>query len=348
MSRVAAQTPVVCVSSGLSLREPMRARLEEVAQLLRGRGLELTVACEQAGPYVLYACIYGGQPSAGDAWGPIVRCHVAAALADVVVGPLAQRWLTRRLLREARCRHVQLPPAARPRAVNLARQLVEGPGSDRSGPSGETSPAAPGPADRPGPGPGPSPRPDGGVELAALLAASGARAGLTAHLARWQARIGRCLLEHLTTGVLCVEGLVRFRLQEFVRALDRAARAAVAQLAAEREEQRAYAPWRGLWMGSPPRLYEVHVVRDEQGHYRLLDRWGDSPGGRWGEPSAAAMAELLVGQLLRLAPRRIVLHLHTEDPAQAAVRDAFPGRVHTCRGCPRCLRARQGTPRQPG
>ena len=344
-------TPVLCVSSSPALREAVACRLEEVAGLLKARGLQLHVESVQAGSYVLYACLYGGQPPAPDAWGSIVRCHVAVALAEVAVGPLAQRWLSRRVACEARRRRLLLPPAARPKAVHLARQLVEGPPGNGSTPSSQPIPAH-------------AAAYPGAAELTALLAATAVRPGLTTHLARWQARIGRCLLEMLggqepsrngegagdhRLAVLPLEGFVRFRVKEFVRAIDRAARSAVAELLAERDDQRMYAPWRSLWLGPAPRLYEVHVVRDDQGTYRLLDRWGDPAGARTGEPAVSAATEdLLVSQLMRLGPRRIVVHLEPDDPGQAAVRGAFSGRVHACRGCPRCARARQGTPRRPG
>lgn len=325
---------------------------------------------------------------------------MAVALAEVAVGPLAQRWLTRRVMREARRHHLFLSPVTRPKAIQLARQLVEGPAGDRGSfsapvpavaapaaaaagaaavgrPAGQPAGQAPAPGGPAGSAGGPgtaghvSAVPSGGhpaaaaaAELTALLAATATRPGLTTNLARWQARISRCLLEALggqewprhgegegdgRPGVLSLEGVLRFRLKEFGRAIERAAAAAVAELLAERDEQRMFAPWRSLWLGPPPRLYEVHVLRDDQGTYRLLDRWGDPAGSRTGEPASVAPTEdVLVSQLMRLGPRRIVVHLEPEDPGQVAVRGAFPGRVHTCRGCPRCARARQGTPRRPG
>ena len=345
-------TPVLCVSTGLALREAVACRLEEVSRSMEARGLRLQVECAQAGAYVLYACLYGGQPPAADAWGSIVRCHVAVALAGVAVGPLAQRWLTRRVVHEARRHRLFLPPAARPKAVHLARQLVEGPPGERATPSNQ-----------PLPGHG-AVHPGTAAELTALLASTAARPGLTGNLARWEARISRCLLEALggpepsrsgeaqeegRPAPLSLEGVVRFRIKEFVRAIDRAAACAVAELLAERDEQRMFAPWRSLWLGPPPRLYEVHICRDGQGTYRLLDRWGEPAGCRTGDPAAAAATEdVLVSQLMRLGPRRIVVHLEPDDPGQAAVRGAFPGRVHACRGCPRCARARQKTPQRPG
>ena len=118
----------------------------------------------------------------------------------------------------------------------------------------------------------------------------------------------------------------------------------VQELVAEREEHRAALPWRSLWMGPPPRAYEVHLFRSADGGYQLLDRWGEPAGRRWLGDAAREVAseETVVAHLVRLGPRRIVLHLPDETPVKAAVRAAFPGRVHACHGCPRCLLARTG------
>ncbi|HEY8485822.1 MAG TPA: sporulation protein YtxC [Limnochordales bacterium] len=343
------ETTLAWVSTGLLLREAVLGRLQQAAALLAPRGVELEVQASQVGRWAVFACRYGGQAGGREAWVPIVRCHVAMALAEVAVGPLAERWLSRRLLQHARRRRLALPPSSLPKALQLARRLVEGPAPDPNGRSAQ--PAGPAPV---AVGEAAPPWPDG-VDGSGLAGSPGLRGGLTGNLLRWQSRISRCLLEVLGAGppaepsgvwVVPLEGVVRFRVKEFGQAIDRAAASAVAELAAERQEQRWANPWRSLWLGPAPRVYEVHVLRDPAGSYQVLDRWGDPVAARAGEPAAAiAGEEGLVGLLLRLGPKRIVAHLDGDDPGQQALRSAFPGRVHTCRGCPRCLRTRQGSPR---
>ncbi|MEW6045785.1 MAG: sporulation protein YtxC, partial [Bacillota bacterium] len=163
---------------------------------------------------------------------------------------------------------------------------------------------------------------------------------LTTNLLRWKARLSRQFVEALAArpqGTV-IESVVWFHSPSYMGALKRAAAAAVSELVAEREEQRSTSPWRGLWMGPPPRIYEVHLFRAPSGAYHLLDRWGMPAGRRWlGEGlGEAGSEEVAVGHLVRLSPRRIIVHLADEAPIQAGLRAAFPGRVYTCRGCPRC------------
>lgn len=350
-------SPAIWCGTSTRHRDEAERRLQEMAENLRQVGLDVRVATAECGPFVLFSCRLGGQSPGANAWTSILRCQLASALADVAVGPVTQHWLVSRLMREARRRDLFLPPAVRSRAVNLARQLVEPPpaesGSLPAPADGLRTPVpaagAPGPTLLAGPAAG-----SGGS--APLVPVAPGRPLRPTNLLRWHARLSRCLLEAMPTvpepgdpwpGTLMLEGTIRFRMQEYLIALNRAVAHAVAELAAERDEQRLFAPWRNLWLGPPPRIYEVHVFREAEGGYRLADRWGMPPGGRWGgEVAATAPSEgALVGQLLRLSPRRIVLHVPDDDPAQPAVRGAFTGRVHSCRGCPRCARSRPGLPR---
>ncbi len=338
-------------------RDPAERRLQEMAEALRQLGLQVRVQSVECGGFVLFACAAAGHNPGPGAWASILRCQLASALADVALGPITQHWLVSRLVREARRHDLFLPPAARPRAANLARQLVEPPHADagylpaldgdpRTSVQGPRAPGGSGSAGAPG----------GTGEMPPAGPVAGGRPARPANLLRWHGRLSRCLLEtmpalpdpaapHLRT--LMLEGTIRFRVQEYVAALKRAVARAVAELGAERDEQRLFVPWRNLWLGPPPRIYEVHVFGEAGRGYRLADRWGMPAGARWaGEGLAAAASEgALVGQLLRLAPRRIVLHVGEDDPAQAAVRGAFTGRVYSCRGCPRCGRSGPGPPR---
>lgn len=335
-------------------REPTERRLQEMAEALRQVGLQVRVQGVDCGRFALFACGAAGHNTGAGAWVSILRCQLASALADVALGPITHHWLVSRLMREARRHDLFLPPAARPRAANLARQLVEPPqggggclptlpSDSRTSAQGQRAPAADDGAGAPG----------GSGHIVAVASAGGGRPPRPANLLRWHGRLTRSLLEALPAlpdpgdahpRTLMLEGTIRFRVQEYVAALKRAVARAVAELGSERDEQRLFAPWRNLWLGPPPRIYEVHVFGETGGGYRLADRWGMPAGGRWaGDALAVAASEgALVGQLLRLAPRRIVLHVAEDDPAQAAVRSAFTGRVYSCRGCPRCRRSGPG------
>jgi len=289
-----------------------------------GRGFRLEVAQELAGDYVFFVC-RGGPESVASAWTPILRSQLASAVSELIVGPMATRWLIRWLTVEARARRYSLGIGVRERALQMARQLVEAPPVEATV-SVSAQPARASVAAGLGPG------------------ASGTSTA-TGNLGRWQAYLSRCLVEALSSQPLVVvESVACFPAPSFVGALRRAASAAVQELVAERDEQRASLPWRSLWMGPPPRAYEVHVFRSADGGYQLLDRWGEPAGRRWLGDAAREVAseETVVAHLVRLGPRRIVLHLPDETPVKAAVRAAFPGRVHACHGCPRCLLARTG------
>lgn len=313
---------------------PVRDRLQELVRWMEGHGYRLEIGEWSAAQYVFFAC-RGGPPASAPAWTPILRSQVAAAMAEIVVGPLTTRWLARLLARESRARNHPLTVGVRERALQMARQLVEAlppePGS--GGPLSTPSPPAAAPM---------ASAMTRSAVAVAFAAGSGAPAPVqTTNLLRWQARLARALIEALTAhpqGVV-LEAVAYFCSPSYIRALRRAAAATVAELASERQEQRASAPWRSLWLGPPPRAYEVHLFQTPNGVYQLLDRWGAPAGRRWLGDSVreASTEEVVVGHLVRLGPRRIVVHLPDDAPVQAAVRAAFPGRVHTCHGCPRCM-----------
>lgn len=307
-----------------SHREVVASRLDQAVGMLSDKGIMTRVTERVDGSYTFFVYELGPADGPADpgspasAWAPILRSHLAGLLADAVLGPLTDRWLARFLATEARRRRYDLSAARRARALQLARQLVEGPDAGDGANGGMTPPATAPPAGTAGQG----------------------RTGAT-NLARWHARVARQILESLTERPdgLVLEGIVWFRLGTYVQALRRAAAAAVGELAAEREEQRSTGPWRSLWLGPPPRIYEVHVLRGSAGKLRIVDRWGMPATRRYpGDTSASDSftEEVAVAQLVRLNPRRILIHLPDEATIQSAVRAAFPGRVHTCRGCPRC------------
>ena len=308
-------------------RIPVEHRLRELARWAEERGLRLELGERAVAGYVFFGC-RACSPAGTSGWVPILRSQVAGAVAETVVGPLTTRWLNRLLAREARARNYPLGVGVRERALQMARQFVEPPPQELA--AGISSAAAAGST-----GPG---------SVLSVDPADGAPA-LTGNLLRWRARLARLLLEAMTArpqGVV-VEAVAYFSAPSYVRALRRAAAASIAELAAEREEQRAAGPWRSLWLGPPPRAYEVHLFRAPNGGYHLLDRWGAPAGRRWLGDGVreAPTEEVVVGHLVRLGPRRIVVHLPDEAPVQAAVRAAFPGRVHTCHGCPRCMTMRR-------
>lgn len=274
------------------------------------RGFRLEMTGQAAGDYVFFWC-RGGPEALAPAWTPILRSQLASVLAEVLVGPLASRWLARYVAAEARARRYAMGIGVRDRALQMARQLVEAPPAEPTPGVSETAPAGGGPT----------------------------------NLARWQGHLTRLLQQALAEHCLMVaEAVALFPAPSFAGALRRAAAAAVQELVIEREEQRASLPWRSLWLGPPPRAYEVHVLRTPDGAYQVLDRWGEPAGRRWlgDAPRPTTSEEAVLAHLVRLGPRRIVVHLPEESSLQAAVRAAFPGRVHACRGCPRCLASRRG------
>lgn len=325
---------------------PVEQRLQELVRWMEGRGFRVEIGKWPSAEYVFFAC-HGGPEASASAWTPILRSQFAAAMAEVIVGPLTTRWLSRFLAMEARARNYPLTIGVRGRALQMARQFVEAPPSEPGLGGNLGTPASVAPAV----GTSAVGTTDIGTSGAGVSTdGHGARAQapvLTTNLLRWQARLARLLLEAFTAhprGVV-VEAIAYFRSPSYIGALRRAAAATIAELATEREEQRASVPWRSLWLGPPPRAYEVHLFRAPNGVYHLLDRWGAPAGRRWLGDGVreAATEEVVVGHLVRLGPRRIVVHLPDEAPVQAAVRAAFPGRVHTCHGCPRCMPTRRSS-----
>lgn len=148
-------------------------------------------------------------------------------------------------------------------------------------------------------------------------------------------------------GVVILEGALRFRLGDYMAALEDAVGQAVDDDLLEREYVEFIRLLRCFVAAQPPRTDRVHLVV-EGALVRLFDREG-RPMPLDGRPAlvlesleaALNYEDILISALIAAAPTRIVIH--PEAGAQshhvAGVRRVFEARVEHCQGA-RCLLCR--------
>lgn len=152
------------------------------------------------------------------------------------------------------------------------------------------------------------------------------------------------LREHLDqSNTVHLEGFIRFRLKDYLEALEAAVDRAVEDHLVEREHGEFIRLLRHFVQLQEPRPEAVHVVCRPGGDVALLHGDGTDAGAA-AEVTVAAGdvegGEALLSALVGLAPRRVVLHEgagRLGREAAESLRQVFEGALHTCRGCRLCL-----------
>ena len=155
------------------------------------------------------------------------------------------------------------------------------------------------------------------------------------------------LREHLEQhDELHLDGFVKFRLPEYLSALEDAVDRAVDELLMQREYRDFIRFLRYFVEARDPRLPTVHAVVAPGGDFRLFDGTGDELVTdelrqlvRDDNATACDWDDLLISALVSLCPSQIWLHdphaaCHPET--RATLDDVFARRLHVCRGCPLC------------
>ncbi|MBX5465559.1 MAG: putative sporulation protein YtxC [Clostridia bacterium] len=146
---------------------------------------------------------------------------------------------------------------------------------------------------------------------------------------------------------LVVDGFLRFRMKEYVQAMEDAVDEAVDEYLNRREQEELIGFLRELLASRKPRLPEVHVLVGPGGSFYLADGRHRQlsqerlleMGVELGEGTETA--DLLLGALLSVAPARVLLHgaEHLDGSALAMARGIFAERLELCPGCAWCRRA---------
>ncbi|HEX6989653.1 MAG TPA: putative sporulation protein YtxC [Bacillota bacterium] len=149
---------------------------------------------------------------------------------------------------------------------------------------------------------------------------------------------------------LHIDGLLTFRMGDYLEELEAVLDRAVEDVLIEREFREFVALLRCFVEVQEPRLDLVHVLIGGDGRFTLMDGDGRRVAHDESPPVddeslydslKADGGDLLISALVAVAPRRVLLHdpggLCTDD-VTGTLRGVFPQRVHLCRGCRLCRR----------
>jgi putative sporulation protein YtxC len=136
---------------------------------------------------------------------------------------------------------------------------------------------------------------------------------------------------------IVLEGFVRFRLKEYYRELTLAVDLAVEEHMAEREYRDFISLLRSFVEIQPPQFDLLHVIC-KKSRYFLLDGQGEELGAEFLEEPLPGMEEedLLLSNLITLAPGAIVLHIPQEMEISQTIIQVFEEHVAICQGCNLC------------
>ncbi|NPV93399.1 MAG: hypothetical protein HPY50_21805 [Firmicutes bacterium] len=147
---------------------------------------------------------------------------------------------------------------------------------------------------------------------------------------------------------LIIDGLINFRLKEYLEQLKEAVELAVEEYQLEKEYQEFIRLLQYFVEIQEPRVSQAHVMIHSGGTFRILDAKGNPVNGEYEEGFLLDVVDkdinyedLLISTLITIAPRRIVIHTSEQSKLNSAVTTierVFGRRVDTCRGCEECRR----------
>jgi putative sporulation protein YtxC len=146
------------------------------------------------------------------------------------------------------------------------------------------------------------------------------------------------------SGELVVEGLLRFRMQEFHQDLHRVIEQAIDEYLLEIEQQEFVKLIRYFLEAQEVKMPLLHLVYHDEAMTMLYDAEGQTlvanavPGLSERALSAGFQVEELINALIALAPEQLHLHLQTHDMPSwlDMVKKIFVERSHVCHGCSIC------------
>lgn len=161
----------------------------------------------------------------------------------------------------------------------------------------------------------------------------------------------------LASRELVLDGFLRFRLKDYYSELEASVDRAVDDFVADREHQEFIRLLRYFVELQEPRVSVVHVLEpsDSRLPFTILDENGDPVEVELPEGGLVDLAgeeidleDLLLSNLINLAPRHVVLHIRREREVTKTIQGVFEARSSFCRGCERCRRYSLISPEERG
>lgn len=155
------------------------------------------------------------------------------------------------------------------------------------------------------------------------------------------------VLEHLNEhNQIVIDGLVKFRLKEYLKQLKDAMEIAVEEHMLEREYHEFIRLLQYFVEIQEPRVAQAHVMMHSGGTFRIFDANGNPVGNEYVEgflldvvDSSINYEDLLISALITIAPRQIIIHAAESSRLTGAIDTiewVFGKKVDTCSGCQEC------------
>ncbi|MBM7625092.1 putative sporulation protein YtxC [Sporohalobacter salinus] len=140
-----------------------------------------------------------------------------------------------------------------------------------------------------------------------------------------------------------IDGFIRFRLQDYLTELETVVKQAVDDYIIEREYEEFVSLLRYFVDIQDPKFKLVHVVKNEDSGFKLLNSHFDLIENDYLEGFSLDMKEealdyedLLISALIAIAPRKIILHFNSKNDIVATVKNIFIDKAKLCTGCEYC------------
>lgn len=170
-----------------------------------------------------------------------------------------------------------------------------------------------------------------------------------------KSRISNRISEYLHgSNTMNVDGMVNFRLKDYLREIRFAVDLAYEDLKNEKQFNEFVRLLKHYVDSQAPKVIEVHLMWPPAGTFSLWNEKGVSIEHELNDicltdllDSGTSLDDILISLLINLAPRRLVFHAGQELPdnePMRIIRRVFQDRLSVCGGCPRCRIIPAGTP----
>lgn len=157
-----------------------------------------------------------------------------------------------------------------------------------------------------------------------------------------------------------VDGFLRFRLKDYYAELEASVDRAVDDFVADREHQEFVRLLKYFVEVQEPRFSLLHVLEAPEPRlpFVILDENGDQvevdvpddalPTPVDSDATDIDLEDLLLSNLINLAPRHVVLHISRDREVVKTIQGVFEARTSFCKGCERCRRYSLTSPEERG
>ncbi len=142
-------------------------------------------------------------------------------------------------------------------------------------------------------------------------------------------RVAACLFEN-RGGILSLDGVMRFRMKDYIKKWDMAFDDCVQAYYHEREKKEFIKLLRYFVCMRDSKLKTVHLRAGRDGEVNIYDEWGKRVEVQIGDdlPMDSKTEDVLLSRLIVICPEQIFIDQHLNSTLEQLIRQVFVGRVH--------------------